>query len=124
MSPVCQPLAADDLDVTPTQPRTKPNLRIAAIAARRAARVRARFAAPPAPSPKRASGKAQAKVAPSAPTMPRAGANDPRSGLIAALTAAVRDATACGDLAAARVALDALNRLLAGAPAPSDGGRC
>lgn len=45
--------------------------------------------------------------------MSHVGASDPRSGLIAALTAAVRDATACGDLGTARAALDALQVMLA-----------
>jgi hypothetical protein len=42
----------------------------------------------------------------------------PRDAIIESLAAAVRDATRAGDVAAARVALDALNKLL-GAPTGS-----
>ncbi|MEI8258066.1 MAG: hypothetical protein WCJ30_20510 [Deltaproteobacteria bacterium] len=45
--------------------------------------------------------------------MAAAPSTNPRVALIAMLTASVRDATGVGDLAAARVALEALNRLLA-----------
>ena len=43
-------------------------------------------------------------------------ATRPRRALIASLTDAIRDASAAGDVEAARVALEALNRLLAPSP--------
>ncbi|MEI8257971.1 MAG: hypothetical protein WCJ30_20025 [Deltaproteobacteria bacterium] len=47
------------------------------------------------------------------PAVPLTSTGDTRSSLVVALTAAIRGATACGDLAAARVALDALSQLVA-----------
>ncbi len=93
-----------------THPRTKPNVAIAAIVARRVAR---ETAVKPVTA-SRASARAQSEAQPASPPRPStpATASDPRSGLIAALTAAVRDASAGGDLAGARVALHALNGLL------------
>jgi hypothetical protein len=57
---------------------------------------------------------------PSPPPADQSGTN-PRAGLVASLTQAIAAATVAGDLVAARIAADALVRLL-GANAPPDGG--
>ncbi len=72
--------------------------------------------------PKLDPGYIPATAAPVTPPAPIAAppAPSPRDALVRALTTAIADASAAGDLSAARVALDALGRLLAeptGAPA-------